>query len=153
MKPTPTQVRRVDEMTRAFRRFPELTGTRLTVGRQISAIRTRLGMTQAQLARRCGVPQPHVHLIEAGKTSPRLNTLEKVLRGLGCTLEVIARPESPLGDIVDRQARKVAESRVRQVMGTMALEQQTPDVRTAREMVKEEAEKLRRKPTSALWSE
>lgn len=55
-------------------------------------------MTQRDLARVTGVPQPAIARIERGVVSPRLGTLERLLAGTGSSLEA-----SPmLGVGVDR---------------------------------------------------
>jgi transcriptional regulator with XRE-family HTH domain len=153
MKLTMAQVRQIEKLNRAFRRLPDLTGSGMTAGRQIRLIRNRLGMTQAQLAKRAGMPQPHLHRIESEKSSPRLDTLRKIFGGLGCSLEVYARPEIPLDEYISEQAAKLADLKVRQLMGTMALEKQAPDRATALKLLREEREKLVRKPGSELWEE
>ncbi len=50
------------------------------------------GLTQRQLAERAGVPQATVGRIEAGQITPRVDTLEKLLRAAGQELNVSARP-------------------------------------------------------------
>lgn len=55
-------------------------------------------MTQRDLARVTGIPQPAIARIERGMVSPRLSTLERLLAGTGSTLE--AAPALGVG--VDR---------------------------------------------------
>lgn len=43
------------------------------------AARGSAGLSQSELARRSGVPQPHLSLIEAGKVSPAERTLRRLL--------------------------------------------------------------------------
>ncbi len=50
--------------------------------------RTELGMTQRSLAELCGVPQSSVARIESFKTVPKLDTLLKLMKPLGLTLQV-----------------------------------------------------------------
>ena len=54
--------------------------------------RRRAGLTQRELARRAGVPQPAVSRIERDHVSPRLETLDVLLRGCGLALDLVARP-------------------------------------------------------------
>jgi transcriptional regulator with XRE-family HTH domain len=49
-------------------------------------------LTQRQLAQRAGVPQATVGRIEAGFTTPRVDTLETLLRAVGKELSVSTRP-------------------------------------------------------------
>lgn len=54
--------------------------------------RGRAGLTQRQLAERAGVYQATVGRIEAGLLTPRVDTLEKLLRAAGQELGVGPRP-------------------------------------------------------------
>ena len=50
--------------------------------------RTELGLSQRDLAALCEIPQSSVARIESSKTTPRLDTLLKILNQLGLTLTV-----------------------------------------------------------------
>jgi predicted transcriptional regulator len=65
--------------------------------------RRRAGATQRGLAARAGVPQPAIARIERGSVVPRVDTLERLLRACGETLE--AMPEIGIG--IDRS--RIAE--------------------------------------------
>lgn len=57
----------------------------------ISAIisqRKALGLSQRNLAVLCEIPQSSVARIESSKTTPRLDTLLKIMKQLGLTLSV-----------------------------------------------------------------
>jgi transcriptional regulator with XRE-family HTH domain len=49
-------------------------------------------MSQRDLARVTGMPQPAIARIERGAVTPGLATLERLLAGVGMTLEVVPRP-------------------------------------------------------------
>lgn len=54
----------------------------------LSIARSRAGLTQAELARRAGVPQSVVSDLENGKTLyPRLDTAMALAKALGCTID------------------------------------------------------------------
>lgn len=53
--------------------------------------RANAGLSQRELGRRAGVTQASVARIEEGKTSPRLDTLERLLAVCGFELEVMPR--------------------------------------------------------------
>lgn len=50
--------------------------------------RQALGLSQRELAKRCGMPQSSIARMETGITFPRIDTLAKVLRVLGLSLVV-----------------------------------------------------------------
>ncbi len=54
--------------------------------------REAAGLGQRELARRAGIPQPTLSRIERGRTSPRFDTLDRLLRECGKALEVVERP-------------------------------------------------------------
>ena len=60
--------------------------------------RLRAGLTQEALAERTGVAQPAIARIERGRVTPRVDTLDRLLRGCGHTLV----SERRLGVGVDR---------------------------------------------------
>jgi len=69
--------------------------------------RRRAGLSQRELARRSGVPQPAIARIEAGTGSPRLSSLVRLLDAAGFTLEVSPR----IGEGVDRSLIRAALDR------------------------------------------
>lgn len=52
------------------------------------------GLDQRELAARSGVPQSTVARIETGRTVPRLDTLDRLLRACDVTLAPVERPGS-----------------------------------------------------------
>ncbi len=58
----------------------------LELGRRVRELRTRLGLTQKQLARRCGgkFAMQRIGEIERGHMNCTLQTIQALCRGLGC---------------------------------------------------------------------
>jgi transcriptional regulator with XRE-family HTH domain len=54
--------------------------------------RLRAGLTQRRLAQLANVPQPAISRIERRHVSPRLDTLDELLRAAGFGLDVVERP-------------------------------------------------------------
>ena len=52
--------------------------------------RTALGISQRTLAQRCGLPQSSAARIESFKTTPKIDTLLKLMQPLGLKLQVAA---------------------------------------------------------------
>jgi len=75
----------------------------MNIGKAIKLIRTRLAITQAELARRCNCSQTSLSQIETGRKRPNQRTINKI-----CTsLEI---PESIIY-IVGMQPEDVPESK------------------------------------------
>jgi len=71
--------------------------------RMLRYARRQAGMTQRDLAKATGVPQSSIGRIETGVTSPRVDTLRRILRATGRELEA----EPRLGEGVDRSLIRV----------------------------------------------
>lgn len=64
-----------------------MTDTLKVLGRNIKQYRTRLGMTQADLAEKSNVYRSHLAGIETGSANPSVKTLEKLAIALEVTVE------------------------------------------------------------------
>ena len=73
---------------------------RKRIGRRIAEIRKsvewtdgqgikRNGMTQGELAERCGLAQSHIARIEAGKYSVGFDTLQQIAEALGGVIDIV----------------------------------------------------------------
>ncbi len=52
--------------------------------------RTSLGISQRDLAQLCGLPQSSIARIESGKTTPKLDTLLKIMHPLGLKMKLVS---------------------------------------------------------------
>jgi transcriptional regulator with XRE-family HTH domain len=73
--------------------------------------RLRAGLTQHELAERAEVPQPAISRIERDRVSPRIDTLDELLRSCGLALDLVERPGRDVDRtlIRERLALSVAE--------------------------------------------
>ena len=55
----------------------------------IKQLRESAGLTQAELARRLGVPQPQVARWESGRRHAKIDSLQRIADALGLNLQVI----------------------------------------------------------------
>ena len=62
---------------------------RLRIGQRIAELRKGQGMTQTQLAERCGLQQAHIARIEAGRYSVGLDTLAQIADAMGMKIDFI----------------------------------------------------------------
>jgi transcriptional regulator with XRE-family HTH domain len=69
------------------------------IGRRIAALREDRALPRLRLAREAGVSHTSLVLLEGGRTEPRLETLARVAKSLGCRVaDLLAdepRPPSP----------------------------------------------------------
>lgn len=62
--------------------YPALEYARASLARDIILTRTRLGLSQAELARRAGIRVETLNRIESGKVTPSLGSIQKIDRAL-----------------------------------------------------------------------
>jgi ribosome-binding protein aMBF1 (putative translation factor) len=58
---------------------------------QLIELREKHGLTQAQLAERCGMDQGDISRIERGSTSPTSRTLQRIAEALDADLRLVER--------------------------------------------------------------
>ncbi|MEJ7765565.1 MAG: helix-turn-helix transcriptional regulator [Acidimicrobiales bacterium] len=61
---------------------------------QVIELRQRHGLTQAELAARCGIDQGDISRIERGSTSPTAKTLQRIAAALDSDLRLVIRTQS-----------------------------------------------------------
>ena len=115
------------QLDRKFREIrPLLSLTQRPSPGWIRAIRSALGMTTGQLARRMGVEQPRITELElaekAGKIT--LKSLERAAEAMGCRVVYVLVPERPLTEVLKERAVRVANAQLASVDQTMRLEAQ-----------------------------
>ncbi len=57
------------------------------LGRRLILLRALYGISQRELAKRAGVPNSAISVMEQGKSCPTLHSLEKILNGFPLTLQ------------------------------------------------------------------
>jgi len=121
----------------------------------IRAIRTSLGMSATQLAKRLNVtPQTvkdYENAEEAGTIS--VATLKKVANAMECDPQVLLVPRDSLETIVKNQALKAAKKIVGHADIQMNLEAQGTAKDFKQKQIKEMAEEIARDMSKELWEE
>jgi predicted DNA-binding mobile mystery protein A len=146
-----TANRLLKQVTDTARRAPAELGS-ATPALLIKTIRQRLGMTQAQLARRAKIPQSHVATIEIGRADVQLGTIRRIVEALHCEAILLLKPKESFQEIIKERATKIATRRVSRVMGSMALENQNPDSKHRADLINAEMHRLIQHPRE-LWEE
>jgi len=118
----------------------------------VRILRGYLRMTQTELAKRAGILQSHVVKIESGKGDLQISTLKKVFHALSCDLLLEPIPQKPLGEILRGRARDVALRRLKQSMGTMALEDQAPEGDFFRQLLEKKTDEILSDRREKLWT-
>ena len=117
----------------------------------IRVLRNYLRMTQTELAKRSSIPQSHLAEIESGKIDPQVGTLKRIFKGLSCDLAIEPLPQKPLAEVLRGRARSIALKRLKQVMGTMALEHQAPEKEAFKQLLEKRTDDILNDPRERLW--
>jgi transcriptional regulator with XRE-family HTH domain len=75
-------------------------------GRHLRELRLARGLTQAQVAERCGTMVPVISNLERGMTVPTLSTLLHLANALECTMGELVAVFDAQGGTKPRRARK-----------------------------------------------
>jgi predicted DNA-binding mobile mystery protein A len=120
-------------------------------GGWIQAIRTGLGMSSADLARRLKVTPSTIHRLEASENAGTINleSLKKVANELGCDVVYALVPRQDLEHVVHERALKLATQTLGRTQLTMSLEQQTVQPDVLNKMIERKARELAESTT--LW--
>ena len=124
----------------------------IDVGAHLRAVRTLYGLSQRELAKRAGVTNGLISLIEQNRVSPSVSSLKKVLDGIPMslaeffTLDLSASPQvfykgDELTDLGDRSVslKLVAARRANRAMSVMH-ERYAPGADTGADMLRHEGE-------------
>jgi transcriptional regulator with XRE-family HTH domain len=124
----------------------------IDVGAHLRAVRTIYGLSQRELAKRAGVTNGLISLIEQNRVSPSVSSLKKVLDGIPMsiaeffTLDLSASPQvfyrhDELAELGDRNVtfRLVAARRANRAMSVMH-EHYAPGADTGADMLRHDGE-------------
>jgi predicted DNA-binding mobile mystery protein A len=143
----------VDDMALAQLQSNELPySSGFSYGHWIRMLRGYLRMTQAELAKRSDITQPNLAAIESEKANPHVSTLKRIYEGLSCDLIVEPRPRRPLHEVLRGRARSIALKRLKQAMGTMALENQAPEKEVFQKLLEKRTDEVLNDPSERLWN-
>lgn len=119
----------------------------------LKTIRTAIGMTSQQLARRCGVSKQRILRIENDEVLMKttLATLEKVASQLGCKLVYAIVPEKNLLNIIEEQAERTAIDRLKEISHSMILEDQKVIDKKQQEQIEIIKEELMKNNIKTIW--
>lgn len=79
------------------------------IGRRLRDLRTRIGLSQRQLARQSGVANATISQIEAGKINPTVSMLKRVLDGIPINLSEFFSDEADTDGQVFFRAEELTE--------------------------------------------
>jgi predicted DNA-binding mobile mystery protein A len=122
-------------------------------GGWLREIRTALGMTTSQLARRLGLTTSSVTHLERSEREDTITlaSLRKAAAAMNCELVYAIMPKKPLRETLEQQAIEIARQQTHRVSHSMRLEEQgiSPEAETL--LVRDLAEELLTRRPKSLW--
>ena len=117
----------------------------------IRIIRVGLRMTQAELAKRAGITQPHLAGIESGRSDPQVTTLRRIFDALECDVAISPRLRMDRQVLLENRARTIVRNRLRRVLGNMAMEGNTNDPDVFNRVLEKRVKEFLNDPEERLW--
>ena len=81
-----------------------------------------------------------------------MGTLKRIFEALSCDLVIAPKPKKPLDEILRERARAIALKRLKQSMGTMALEGQAPDREVFLKLLEKRTDEILNDRREKLWN-
>ena len=145
-------ISQISKKFKSLKDLPEWLRQFLAPEEQIKMIRTTLGMTQNQLAKKIGfssnVP---VTELENKEKEPTIETLKKYASALECELLIRFVPKKEIKNLLNELAEKKARKIVSLSVSNSAMELQKPDKETIETEVERVKKEFLEKRKSALW--
>jgi predicted DNA-binding mobile mystery protein A len=119
----------------------------------VRAIRKVMGLTTTELARKVGVSQPRIMVLENAEINgtTTIKAMRAVAEAMNCRFEYSFIPQKPIDEFLKERAYEVAESRVEYVSSQMELEKQGLSEKEKKAQVEQLVEELLKNPKK-LWN-
>lgn len=143
------KLRQVDDSLRPWRRVNRSPPQ----GGWIRAIRSALGMSSEQLAKRMQLTPQAVRKLEKGEAEGKLTveSLRRAAAALDCSLVYTLVPRKPLEELLRDRARALADKQLKRVSHSMKLEAQGVASREEKLQLERLTEELLRGSPRKLW--
>jgi predicted DNA-binding mobile mystery protein A len=146
------KLRQVDQLVEPWRALVRREPPR---GGWLRLVRNALGMSTRQAAGRLHVSQPRVVNLEKAEAegTVTLNSMRQAAEALGCEFVYAVVPSKPIREVREERAAYQAAKKLKPVMHSMALEQQTPTQAAQDDLLKQQINDLLTGRPSRLWDD
>lgn len=90
----------------------------------LSEILKHKNVSQAQLARWCGVSRASVHYWITGENNPSYDMLLKICKALNCTMDELIGTRSNIRRLIDNKLDRMTEVQLRKVLAYLVNEKE-----------------------------
>ncbi|MFA6126147.1 MAG: mobile mystery protein A [Bacteroidales bacterium] len=149
-----TRKLQIEHLERRIKLFPPLTSITTPPLGWVKAIRSALGISLQQIAKRLSITKQSVKEIELREQEGTitLNSLREVARSLDMELVYAFVPkDGSLSGLIDRKAREMATTIVQRASNTMKLEDQENSGQRVQRAIEERVSELKNEMPKTLW--
>ena len=121
----------------------------------VKTVRTALGMSATQLAKRAGMTKSRISRLEKDEPagSVTLKTMQAMSEAMGCRFVYAIIPETEVEEVIRKRALEKAREQVKAASTQMALESQALSKKQLEYEVERIASQIVEKMPSDLWSD
>ena len=143
----------ISKKFKSIKDLPEWLRQNLDISEQIKILRTTLGMTQTQLAKKLGFSSNVLvnKLENKEKENPTIDTLKKYAQALNCELIIKLVPKKEINQYLDDLVNQKARDIVNLSVANSAMELQKPDKKTIEIELERVKKEILEKRKSSLW--
>jgi transcriptional regulator with XRE-family HTH domain len=113
-----------------------------SAGRWVRILRLYLRMTQAELAKKAEMTQPHLAAIEMGRVDPQVGTLRRLFAALQCRISIRPVPEITLEQQLRTRAKRVALEELERSFGRISLQKIGAEARVFQRLLDKKTEEI-----------
>lgn len=119
----------------------------------LATLRKALGMSGAQVAARMGVSRNAIYQAERNERDSAITIaqMRKIADAMDCDFVYAVVPKGTIGDVIQAQARRKAEARIRRAGAHMALELQSLSEKQMKQRIDDLAAMLVRDMPPDFW--
>jgi len=143
----------INKKFRPIKKVPKWLIESLPVAKQVKSLRSLLGMTQLQLAKRVGVDSRIIRRIENEEMEPNLGLLRKFAKAMNCEIRALFIPREDVLKHLNGLAQGKAEKIVRSSIANATIEMQRPSASVIKQQIATIKQDILRNKLQSLWSE
>ena len=147
------EFKQIKKALKSWKRIPSWLRNLIPVGKQVYMLRSALGVSQNQLAKKMGTGQRAIVRLEKEEGDPQVSTLKRIAESLNCELIIRFVPKMELEKFLKEKAKTKAEKLIKMSTVSANIELQKPSKNIIQSEINRLAEEILHKKRSSLWEE
>lgn len=147
------QFKQIRKALKSWKIIPVWLRNSIPLGKQLCMLRSALGISQEQLAKKMETGQRAIVRLEKEETDPQISTLKRIAESLNCELMIRLVPKIDIEKLLKEKAKSKAEKLVKMSIASANIELQKPSKSTTQSEINRLTEEILHKKRSSLWEE